>query len=87
MQQFNPGPQQIDVVGQEEWDKQGRGKTAKKLPFNHFDNLSAHLIGVDCRDRLAEEHIEADMLADSQCWTSAFRRASSKAISVSLVES
>lgn len=46
-----------------------------------------YLIGVDCSDRLAEEHREAVRLADSQCWTSAFRRASSKAISVSLVES
>lgn len=46
-----------------------------------------YLIGVDCRDLLAEEHMEAVMLADSQCWTSAFKRASSNAISVSLVES
>ena len=43
--------------------------------------------GVVCSDLLAEEHIDAVILADSQCCTSAFRRASSNAISVSRVES
>lgn len=43
--------------------------------------------GVPCRDRLVEEHIDVVRLADSQCCTSAFRRASSSACSVSLLES
>lgn len=44
--------------------------------------------GVPCSDRLVDEQSDdAVRLADSQCWTSAFRRASSSAISVSLDES
>jgi len=44
-------------------------------------------MGVVCSERLAEEQMEAVMLADSQCWRRAFSRASSNAISVSLAES
>lgn len=43
--------------------------------------------GVFCSDRLVDEHIDADKLALSQCCTSELRRASSIAISVSLLES
>lgn len=44
--------------------------------------------GVPCNDRLADEQSDdAVKLADSQCCTNAFRRASSSAISVSLDES
>lgn len=49
--------------------------------------VCACLTGVPCNDRLVEEHIDAVKLADSQCCTNAFNRASSKAISVSLDES
>lgn len=49
--------------------------------------IGACRTGVPCKERLADEHKDAVRLADSQCWTSELRRASSKAISVSLDES
>lgn len=72
-------------------ESKGGGIAPQKEDFNftrrvHCQTL-LYLIGVDCRDLLADEHMEAVILADSQCWTRAFNLASSNAISVSLVES
>lgn len=49
--------------------------------------IGACRTGVFWRDRLVDEHMDADSDALSQCCTSEFRRASSIAISVSLPES
>lgn len=67
-------------------------KIERIFSFLLFGTFSIYLscicrTGVPCNERLADEHIDAVRLADSQCCTSALRRASSSAISVSLDES